>query len=492
VSCVLGRGAAVAACGVLFACPASAADPPAPSATSTTTEIWEAPPPRDYDAPDPNRTILTFLRAGANTVFASWFIWQYDWIVAKERVYNVTGPDIANNVAHGFHFDDDPLAANFFGHPYGGGTGFFAAARSTGLSFWESAPYVLGGSLFWEYLSETQYPSTNDVIATTLGGIATGEMLFRLSSFALDDSRTGFARFTRELLSAAIDPGRGANRVATGEAWAPGAPPIRKRARLAAHLGVDRISAGSSNTGASTANPSALFAVDAEYGDVLPVHGSSSIPAYEFFDFYGAAIISTQRASGLELETTGLLHGWSSDLSAADDPDPATRDNHVIGFFQNLDYQGSDQIRFGAFGLGFGDVLVLRGRGRHRFRIGLDVGWAPLTATESTVNPYVNTDSRRNYNISMGASSGLLLRWDIGRFGQIGFRGREYGSAVIDGVRGRELLGHARAWYEIDAIPNVVGIGLASRLMHSAGSFTENRRYNDSQLSLQLYLTARL
>ena len=56
-------------------------------------------------------------------------------------------------------------------------------------------------------------------MATTLGGIALGEVTHRMSSLVLDDSKRGFSRFTREFLGTLICPMRGLNRMITGEMW---------------------------------------------------------------------------------------------------------------------------------------------------------------------------------------------------------------------------------------------------------------------------------
>ncbi len=72
---------------------------------------------------------------------------------------------------------------------------FFNAARTNGYSFWESAPFVLVGSYFWEMFAETQGPSLNDLVNTTLGGITLGEASYRLSQLILDDRARGGARF---------------------------------------------------------------------------------------------------------------------------------------------------------------------------------------------------------------------------------------------------------------------------------------------------------
>ena len=59
----------------------------------------------------------------------------------------------------------------------------------------------------------------NDFIATTMGGIAIGEVSNRLSALVLDDSKRGWPRFWREFLGTVICPVRGLNRIISGEAW---------------------------------------------------------------------------------------------------------------------------------------------------------------------------------------------------------------------------------------------------------------------------------
>ena len=93
---------------------------------------------------------------------------------------------LKRNFTDGMVWDNDFFITNMFAHPYHGNL-YFNAARTNGLSFWESAPYALGGSLMWEFLGETEPPAINDVIATSCGGMAIGEMAHRLSLTMLDD-----------------------------------------------------------------------------------------------------------------------------------------------------------------------------------------------------------------------------------------------------------------------------------------------------------------
>lgn len=45
---------------------------------------------------------------------------------------------------------------------------------------------------------ECEYPSTNDIIATPIGGTAIGEVFFRASDAIIDDRDTGASRFAEK------------------------------------------------------------------------------------------------------------------------------------------------------------------------------------------------------------------------------------------------------------------------------------------------------
>ena len=105
-----------------------------------------------------------------------------------------------------------------FAHPYNGSL-YFNAGRSNGFNFWQSELFAIGGSAMWELFMECEYPSTNDIIATPVGGAALGEVFYRTSDRILDDRTTGGERFGRELASFVISPMRGVTRLITGQAW---------------------------------------------------------------------------------------------------------------------------------------------------------------------------------------------------------------------------------------------------------------------------------
>lgn len=160
------------------------------------------------------------LRAAALVVGMNTGLWLYDRYVRKDDWFKISGKTIKNNFDNGFNWDwdYDRFVTNLFGHPYNGNL-YYNAARSNGMNYWVSTAYALGGSLTWEYFSEAQHPSANDIISTTIGGSAIGEATHRISEGVLDDSKRGAERVGREVLALLINPIGGLNRLLNGDSW---------------------------------------------------------------------------------------------------------------------------------------------------------------------------------------------------------------------------------------------------------------------------------
>ncbi len=77
-------------------------------------------------------------------------------------------------------WDNDWYWTNFVLHPYQG-TIYYNVARGSNLNRIESFGLTVLGSAMWEYFCETNAPSKNDMIYTTVGAFSMGEMLYRLS-----------------------------------------------------------------------------------------------------------------------------------------------------------------------------------------------------------------------------------------------------------------------------------------------------------------------
>ena len=160
----------------------------------------------------------SFWRASAEVVGMNIGLWAFDRYIQKGEFAYISWNTIKENFRHGFEWDNDHLSTNMFAHPYNGSL-YYNAGRSNGYNYWQSSLFAIGGSAMWEMFMEKEYPSTNDIIATPIGGAAIGEVLYRTSDLIIDDRSTGAERFGRELAGFIISPVRGFTRLVTGRAW---------------------------------------------------------------------------------------------------------------------------------------------------------------------------------------------------------------------------------------------------------------------------------
>lgn len=220
-----------------------------------------------------------------------------------------------------------------FAHPYNGSM-FFNAGRSNGYNFWQSELFAIAGSAMWEMCMEREYPSTNDIIATPIGGAALGEVFYRASDLLLDDRTSGAERASREVAAFLIDPMRGINRIVTGQAWKRrsttgrrfGLPPISIELsvgpRLLAMIENKGIKAGAS------------LEINLEYGDRF--EHSTKIP-YDYFSFLLEAQMMKTQPLFSRVEIMGRL--LSKEIIDEENL------NLNAGLYQHFDYFDSDSIR---------------------------------------------------------------------------------------------------------------------------------------------------
>lgn len=119
------------------------------------------------------------------------------------------------NMKSGFEWDTNPWPVNQFGHPYQG-SNYFSTGRANGFGFYGSAAVAAFGSGMWEFYFENNRASFNDLLNTTLGGIAIGEVLHRTAWMVRDPRSEG--RKKKELIATIIDPVGGLTRMVNGDA----------------------------------------------------------------------------------------------------------------------------------------------------------------------------------------------------------------------------------------------------------------------------------
>ena len=276
--------------------------------------------------------------------------WGFNHFAADESYADISWRSLQNNLRAGFTFDTDKFATNQIGHGFGGAY-YFNAARSNGFTFWESGLFTMVGSAIWEIAGETQGPSWNDLINTTLGGTVTGESTYRLSQMLLDDRSRGGARVLREAAAGLVNPVQLLTRVLTGDAWT-----VRAERGVAVEPStfVATLDAGwRADDSSGRMHPDqGFFRASIRYGD--PFDRAVSRP----FDAFDLDLELTSPSTDLLTrgEVRGLLGGW--------DLDPGSKDwRHVLGVFMDFDYTNDDTHVFSSQSFRFG-LLSMRPLGK--------------------------------------------------------------------------------------------------------------------------------
>lgn len=345
------------------------------------------------------------------------------------------------NMRNGWVWDLDDFEVNQIGHPYQGNN-YFTAGRANGLSFCESAALAAFGSATWEYFGETNEPSVNDFINTTLGGIALGEMFHRAAWLVRDTRATGRGRLWREIGATALDPLTGFNRFRTGDATRVSDKPADMvPSALAGFTSAGVLWRGSETRAfASTGQP--FLEVDLLYGDPRSGRGRTAYDAFSVrLRFGGGAPFSEARVRG---RLMGLPLG-------------SGRTQFTI--VQSYDYQSND-----AYATGAQSIEAAVGTA-HSLSPRIDVwlmGWGgltvlgavdslPLGITERPPRPEPGpgggqgvSEGPRFYDYGPGSTFGATALFSRNRrvFAVLLYEGRHLYS--LDGVRANHFLQRGR------------------------------------------------
>lgn len=293
--------------GFLLAQPARAADSEA--AGTATPENGANPAPTTAALDEPS--LADFLLPVALVPVVNVVYWMPSKFLLEADYAQINVATVRGGFEHGWVFDEDSFRTNQFGHPYQGNT-YFNTARTFGLSFWQSAPYVAAGSLMWEYVMESGpaccYPSINDFVTTTVGGIAVGEVLWRASNALLDDHSEGSERFFREAAVFAVNPPYGVYRLMSGDAFASGASPDTRQSFWG------ELSVGGSLFGShgSAEDFAVISRARMRQGHVREL--GTGIDAFDHFTTELALGVSRGEAVGATIDIAALLGGWKLEL----------------------------------------------------------------------------------------------------------------------------------------------------------------------------------
>ena len=379
-----------------------------------------------------------YWRAAAEVFGINAGVHLFDRFLLNEDFAQTTLHTIRHNFKTGFVWDNDKFATNMFAHPYHGNL-YFNAARTNGLSFWESAPFSLGGSLMWEFFGETEPPAINDVIATTIGGITLGEITHRLSQLPLNDRSRGFRRFLREAAGFIINPIQGIHRIISGDAW-------RIRNTNYKYHDYESLPIDFSITSGLRylADEGAMFRGEyspyvnmyLSYG--LPVDGKKHTTPYDFFDVDVTFGLSGNQPLVNTLNVLGRI--WST---------PILDKNEMageFGFYQHFNYYDSKPVNDGsgltpyriseAAALGPGFILSLpRVGAMTRLEQRIFLSGILLGGTKSD---YFNVIDR-DYNMGSGFSIKSKTFMELGHFGRLIMHAKYFHLFTWKGYEGKDL-----------------------------------------------------
>ena len=259
--------------------------------------------------------------------------WYFNRHVSDDTTAALSPTSWRRNIQRGFEWDNNAFPTNMFMHPYHGNL-FYNSARNNGYSYWQSMPFAFAGSFLWEFFGENNKAAINDWVATSVGGTAIGEALYRTSHLVWDNSATGMERLWREFAGFFLNPVGGFNRAARGEMSRVGPnPPDRLPTQSGAYLraGVRSVEEGESDT--FTQHP--FFEVDLQYGN--PFEGGFRSP-FDAFRLTTQVNVTDKTPIG-RLQVEGAL--WGTDVNRSE------KSRHVFSLLQNFDYINNEAYEAG-------------------------------------------------------------------------------------------------------------------------------------------------
>ena len=367
-----------------------------------------------------------FWRASGEIFATNLLVWAYDRYIRESGTnpgFRIGFNSWAENLTNGFEWDDNSFSTNQFAHPYHGSL-YFNAARANGYDYWESMPFTFAGSFMWEYFGEVHHPSMNDWIATSVGGIALGEVLYKFSDLILDNTATGGSRRWKELAGFAVNPVRGFNRLVTGEASRVGPNPPGKHPDYLSSMvrfGVRSIS----EERLGVADTAGVFADLAfTYGN--PFSGRTKAP-FDHFTF-GLELDSKEKSTLARANAMGLLYGGSLRETA--------ETHHYLGAFQYYDYFNNRAFEFGGQSVGAGLLSKFDTGEKMRFLTALHVTALLVGGTSSD---YVSF-SGREYDYGPGVGFRLHAGFERGGWNLLGVGTQQFWIYPLNGNVGHHVV----------------------------------------------------
>jgi hypothetical protein len=348
----------------------------------------------------------------AEAVFSNLLLGGFNRYVLRADYAMISASSVSKNLEGPWVWDQDSFAVNHLGHPYHGSV-YFSGARSSGSGFYTSAGITLFGSITWELFMETEPPSWNDLLVSTIGGTGLGEMLFRLSDVLLygEEGSYRIKNTARRVSAFAISPMKALNRSFYPDVRIYSAP---VEGYFMFGAGFSWTSAELADVEAAelkTAGPVGSYDFSIRYGN--PLYGLFYLP-FDYFSLSG----NIGHSRGSELYITLFSHGMLDGRKFY-----GKNHRHVLGLFLHYDVVYNRIINLSSNALGLGWIRESRReRGWNGFT-SLHASFVFMGASDILYLKYGDLYDtppdyeRRNYSLSFGGNlkATANLNWN-GRF----------------------------------------------------------------------------
>jgi hypothetical protein len=292
------------------------------------------------------------------------------------------------------------------------------------------------GSAQWEYFGENNSASLNDLINTTLGGIALGEVFHRTAWLIRDTTKNDRSRLWQEIGATVLDPVGGANRFVSGDASRVSAKPEQYvPSTVDGFLQFGALWQGD-GAGAFAADPKVFLEADLRYGNILEGRSREPFEAFTVnLRLGGGSFISDARVRG-------RLIGQ-----------PLGEQGHVqMTLVQSYDYIENQAYDFGRQGFDF----TLSGRKQMSSRLSATfIGGVGVTVLGAINQIAINQiqlpvassgeegdgeSAPRDYDYGPGTTFGAGARFmfDDYTFADVSYQG--YQLYTVDGIRSNHVL----------------------------------------------------
>jgi Domain of unknown function (DUF3943) len=386
--------------------------------------------------PGPRRPAV----AVAEAVGVNLLVWLTGYLTGGQQAF-ISLETINTNFNHWFEWDPNHFRTNFFAHPYHGSL-YFNAGRTNGLNYWQSGLCSLGGSFMWETMMERHYPSINDLIMTTTGGMFLGETLFRYAALVRNDNARGFDRVWREAVSLALNPVGTLNRLIFGGDISTPTPSSTSQPPLGGIITLGGQARGeSSDLGSGKTGPSADFML--VYG--TPFKDGKPRETFDYFPI--EFTLRFQDKTYLTIYGYSLLLGKELGVQSGK--------KTLLGLFQHYDYINTEAIELGGSSLCGGIVSQFDLSKTTKLTLTPQLGWMILGVSN---NEYVQEDLR-DYNFGTGLTAKLDAVLDFQKYGNLLFRWGHYTIYALEGAKGTDRLNIFTGEYRIPVWKQVM-VGL--------------------------------